>query len=405
MKKFDGNPLNSTVFLTSKRDHDAADSDARVPETCGPGTHPVEKENKARQDLENKLRQWARVFMDAADPIIIEDLAGTIIDMNREAERVYGWKRSELIGKSIRSLLPPSRYRWAERLRERCRRGEEVRNWEGQRQDMQGRVFSALVTAFPLLDESGRAVALATIAKDITERKQMERELEQSREYLRELSRKSIEALENDRRTTGKELHDSIGGSLAAIKLKLETIAEYVLQQPDIAAVSLANTIGSLQTVIKETKQIAANLRPTILDDLGLLSTITWYVRQFSKQFSGIRLIPEIKVRERDIPDTHKIVIYRVLQESLHNAAKHSEATEVHFSLKCDADWIVLDIADNGRGFDVEKTLSREDPLSGFGMVGMIERAEIVGGSLSIDSAAGKGTHIRMNLPRKPYAG
>ena len=365
----------------------------------------LEKENKARQDMENKLRQWARVFMDAADPIIIEDLGGTIIDMNREAERVYGWKRSELIGKSIRSLLPPARYRWAERLRERCRRGEEVRNWEGQRQDMRGQVFSALVTAFPLLDETGSAVALATIAKDITARKQMERELELSREYLRELSRKSIEALENDRRITGKELHDSIGGSLAAIKLKLETIAEDMSQQPEIAAVSLANTISALQTVIKESKQIAANLRPTILDDLGLLSTITWYMRQFSEQFGSIRLIPKIRVRENDIPDTHKIVIYRVLQESLHNAAKHSEATEVRLSLKCDADWIALDIADNGRGFDVEKTLSREDPLSGFGLVGMIERAEIVGGSLTIDSASGKGTHIRMNLPRKPYAG
>ena len=365
----------------------------------------LEKENQARRDLENKLRQWARVFMDAADPIIIENLSGTIIDMNREAERAYGWKRSELIGKSICSLIPPARHQWAERLRERCRRGEEVRNWEGQRQDMQGRIFSALVTAFPLLDESGRTAAVATIAKDITARKQMEKELEQSRQYLRELSRKSIEALENDRRTTGKELHDSIGGSLAAIKLKLETIGTYVSQQPEIAAVSIEETISALQTVIKETKQVAANLRPTILDDLGLLSTITWYLRQFSKQFGGIRLIPEIKVRENDIPDTHKIVIYRVLQESLHNAAKHSEAAEVYLSLKCDTDWIVLDIADNGRGFDVEKALSREDPLSGFGLVGMIERAEIVGGSLRIDAASGKGTHIRMNLPREPYAG
>jgi len=115
-------------------------------------------------------------------------------------------------------------------------------------------------------------------------------------------------------------------------------------------------------------------------------------------------LIPEIKVREIDIPDTHKIVIYRVLQEALHNAAKHSEATAVHLNLGCDADWIVLDIVDNGRGFDVEKTLSREDPLSGFGLVSMIERAEIVGGTLAIDSASGKGTRIRMNLPREPYA-
>ena len=359
----------------------------------------LEKEMQARKILENQLRQWSRVFMDAADPIIIEDLSGIIIDMNRQAEREYGWKRSELIGKSIRSLIPPARYHWAEQLRERCRRGEEVRNWEGMRQDQKGRIFSVLVTAFPLLDESGKIISLATIAKDITLRKQMERELEQSQEYLRELSRKSIEALENDRRTTAKELHDSIGASLAAIKFRLEGIVEEIAQKPQKAADSLDETISYLQAAIKETKQISANLRPTMLDDLGLLSTITWYLRQFTEQFSHIQLIPQIEIRDEDIPDTLKIVIYRVLQESLHNAAKHSEATEIYIGLKSDADRIVLEVADNGCGFDVQKTLSRQDPLSGFGLASMRERAEIVGGSLAINSSPGKGTCISMILP------
>ncbi len=358
----------------------------------------------ARKDLENQLRQWSRVFMDAADPIIIEDLSGTIIDMNREAEREYGWRRQELIGKSIRSLFPPVRYQRADRLRERCRRGEEVRNWEGMRQDQRGRIFSVLVTAFPLLDESGKIISLATIAKDITLRKQMERELENSRRHLRELSRKSIEALENDRRTTAKELHDSVGGSLAAIKFRLEGIAEEIAQKPQKATASLDETIAYLQAVIKETKQISANLRPTILDDLGLLSTITWYTRQFSKLFSTIQLTSQIEVREEDIPDTLKIVIYRVLQESLHNAAKHSAATEIYIGLKSESDRIVLEIADNGRGFDVQKTLGRQDSMSGYGLASIRERAEIVGGSLAIDSSPGKGTRIRMVLCQFPYA-
>ncbi len=86
--------------------------------------------------------------MDAADPIIIENLSGIIIDMNRQAEKEYGWKRDELIGKSIRSLIPPEQYSWADRLRERCRRREEVRNWESIRQDQKGRIFSVLLTAF-----------------------------------------------------------------------------------------------------------------------------------------------------------------------------------------------------------------------------------------------------------------
>ncbi len=364
----------------------------------------LENEMQARKVLENQLRQWSRVFMDAADPIIIEDLSGIIIDMNRQAEREYGWRRHELIGKSIRSLIPSARYPWADSLRARCRHGEEVRNWEGMRQDQKGRILSVLVTAFPLLDESGKIVSLATIAKDITRRKQVERELKNSRRYLRELSRKSIEALENDRRTTAKELHDSIGASLAAIKFKLEGTVEEIAQKPKKAAASLDESIAYLQAAIKETKQISANLRPTILDDLGLLSTITWYMRQFTELYGHIKLIPQIEVPEEDIPGMLKIVIYRVLQESLHNAAKHSEANEIFVGLKRDADRIMLEIVDNGRGFDVPKTLGRQDSMSGYGLASIQERAEIVGGSLEINSAPGKGTRIRMVLPQAPYA-
>jgi PAS domain S-box-containing protein len=364
----------------------------------------LENEMQARSNLENQLRQWSRVFMDAADPIIIENLSGIIIDMNWEAEREYGWQRQELIGKSIRSLIPPARYPWANRLRERCRRGEEVRNWEGMRIDQKGRTFSVLLTAFPLLDESGKIIALATIAKDISLRKQMERELEASQKHLQELSRKSIEALESDRRTTAKELHDGIGASLAAIKFRLEGIAEEIAQTPQQAVASLNETLSYLQDTIKETKQISAKLRPTMLDDLGLLSTISWFTRQFSEQFGNIEVRPHIEIREEDIPETLKIVIYRVLQESLHNAAKHSEAKEVYIGLKTDRHQIVLEVVDNGCGFDVSKTLGRHDPLSGYGLSSMIERAEIVGGSLTIDSSPGEGSHIKMILPQEPYA-
>ena len=438
MKKLDSNPAKPVAFPTAKSKDDKTDLDADCTATRSSGMNPVptsvseaalkeahndlelkvrertaqleatvaalENEMQARNALENQLRQWSRVFMDAADPIIIENLSGTIIDMNRQAEREYGWKRHELIGKSIHSLIPPARYAWADRLRARCRRGEEVRNREGMRQDQKGRIFSVLLTAFPLLDETEEMVGLATIAKDISLRKQIEKELATSQKHLQELSRKSIEALESDRRTTAKELHDGIGASLAAIKFRLEGIAEEIAQKPEKAAASLVETISYLQAAINETKQISANLRPTILDDLGLISTIKWYMRQFSEQFSSIQLTPQIEVREEDIPETHKIVIYRVLQESLHNAAKHSEATEITIGLKSDADQILLEVADNGCGFDVQKTLSWEDPLSGFGLASIIERAEIAGGALAIDSAPGKGTRIKMVLSHTPYA-
>ena len=364
----------------------------------------LENEMQARSELENQLRQWSRVFMDAADPIVIEDMSGIIIDMNREAEKEYGWQRGELIGKSIRSLIPRDSYPWADRLRERCRSREEVRNWEGLRQDQKGRIFAVLLTAFPLLDDDGNIVALATIAKDITLRKQMERELKESQKHLQELSRKSIETLESDRQTTAKALHDGIGASLAAIKFRLESIVEEIAQHPQQAAASLEESIAYLQDTIRETKQISAKLRPTMLDDLGLLSTITWYMRQFSKKFGNIQLRPRIEAQEEDIPEPLKILICRVLQESLHNAAKYSQAEEVYISLKTDPQKIVLEVADNGNGFDVQEALGRHDPLNGYGLASMQEHAEIADGSLTIDSTPGEGTCIKMVLPQVPYA-
>ena len=365
----------------------------------------LKKEMRAHKDLENQLKQWSRVFMDAADPIVIEDLSGTIIDLNREAEREYGWRRNELIGKSILSLIPPSHYHLADRLRERCRRGELVRNWENRRQNQNGTVFTVLLTAFPLMDESGKITSVATIAKDITLRKQMERELENSQRHLRELSRKSIEVLENDRRTIAKELHDSIGASLAAMRFRLEGLAEKVAQEPRLAVDSLGETIAYLQSVIKETKQVSAKLRPTIIDDLGLMSTIEWHTRQLMDTRPDVRLYCRIDIREEDVPEPLKIVIYRALQEALQNAVLHSEATKINLGLRRDGHRIVLEVSDNGCGFDVQKTLSRQNPFSGYGLASMIERAELVGGSFTLRSSVGGGTRAKMTLPIVPGSG
>jgi len=164
----------------------------------------LEKEIAERKSVQTQLHQLSRVFRDAADSIIIEDLSGTIIEMNREAERSYGWRREELIGKSIKNLLLPDRYQLALQLRQQCLNGEEVRNWEGYRVDKYGRVFPTLMTAFPLMDENGRIEFVATITKDISILKNLELELRDSQRRLKEFSRKSIEALEVDRKAVSR---------------------------------------------------------------------------------------------------------------------------------------------------------------------------------------------------------
>jgi PAS domain S-box-containing protein len=359
----------------------------------------MENEIAERGSAQNQLRQLSRVFRDAADPIIIEDLSGTIIEINREAERSYGWSRNELIGKSIKNLLLPDRYQFAWQLRQQCLNGQEVRNWEGDRVDKYGRVFPTLVTAFPLMDENGRIEFVATITKDISILKNLELELRDSQRRLKEFSRKSIEALEADRKAVSRELHDSIGGNLAAIKFTLESIVKKIAEKPDAATTSLEKTILHLAETIKECKRISANLRPEIIDDRGLLPTIDWHIRQFSQHYSGIKIIQQIDVDEREVPEPLKIVIYRVIQEALNNAAMHSKADTIYIRLKKSGNYFEAEVEDNGRGFDFKEVSNCGDHSSGFGLKSMRERVEIIGGSFSVRSLLGTGTRIGIALP------
>jgi PAS domain S-box-containing protein len=352
-----------------------------------------------RRRAQSQLQQLSRVFMDASDPIIIEDLSGTVIDMNREAERAYGYSREELVGKPVRTLFLPERYPLAEQLRARCRRGEEIRNWEAQRRDKSGRTLSLLLAAFPLMDEDGRIISIATIAKDISVRMLMEQELKRSHRRLQELSVRSIEALEADRQTVSRELHDSIGGSLAAIGYALEDVEAKIPGEPGAAVTALRRTLGHLRQTIKESKRISVNLRPLTLDDLGLMSTIDWYIGQFTQNYPHIRVDREVEVTEGEVPEPLKIVIYRVLQEALTNVARHSQANAVRIRLKKGNAIFTLEIADNGGGFDPEALARPGDRLGGMGLKSMQERAAICGGMLTIDSQAGAGTLIRVALP------
>ena len=341
-----------------------------------------------------RVRQLSSVFLNATDPIIIEDLSGKIIEVNREAVRVYGYTREELIGSPVSMLFLPERHKRAEMLRKRCRLGEELRNVDGIRQSKSGKCFAVLMSAFPLHDDHEQVAAIATIAKDITRRKQVENALCESQARLTELSRKTIETLENDRRAVSRELHDAIGANLAAIKFMVEEAAE----QSEHSCSTILNKANSyLLDTIKEVKRISINLRPLTLDDLGLIPTLKGKIRDVPTQY-GMKCKCRIAVSEQDVPETTKIVIYRIFQEALANAGKHSQATRLGVRLHKKDDQIVLTIRDNGCGFDSSNPCPR-DPLGGYGIKSMRERVEICGGEFSIESKPGKGTIVRARFP------
>ena len=230
-------------------------------------------------------------------------------------------------------------------------------------------------------------------------RLESEIELRESENRLRQLSTELLYAQEKERRLVAQDLHDSIGSSLAAIKFKVEAAllqtGNNTLQQEP----ALKGVIPAIQTAIQETRRIQKALRPPVLDDLGILATIRWFCREFESTYTAVRIWQEIDIEEEEVPDSLKIVIFRVLQEALNNIAKYSGAELARLSLRKAPGCIELVIEDQGQGFDLKEVLGSESTQRGLGLTSMRERTELSGGSIFIDSVRGKGTVIRAVWP------
>jgi len=224
--------------------------------------------------------------------------------------------------------------------------------------------------------------------------------LRQSERQLKVLSSKLMEAQENERKRLAHELHDSIGASLTAAKLGLErTLHRTESEKPEIDRAVIGQVVEIVESIIKDLKRIYGNLRPLILDDLGLLPAVRALIRQFSEVKHVVRFDHTFDVEEGEIPEPVKIVIYRVCQEALNNITKHSQATAVDLSLTRSENAIVLSILDNGRGFDLKKVLSEDKDKTRLGLGSMRERVEMSGGSFTVVSDKTKGTTIRAVWP------
>ena len=231
------------------------------------------------------------------------------------------------------------------------------------------------------------------------ERLRVEIELRESENRLRELSSALLSAQERERKLLALEIHDSMGASLAAIKFKVETAFKEMGDGDPRTRAALESVIPIIQETVGEARRIQMSLRPSMLDDLGILATLNWFCRQFESTYSNIRVKREIDIQEHEVPESLKIVIYRVLQEALNNIAKHSKADRINLLLRKMDGAIELGIQDNGQGFDLLEAQSRIGTGRGLGLDSMRERAELSRGSFSIESSKGVGTVIRATWP------
>jgi signal transduction histidine kinase len=232
------------------------------------------------------------------------------------------------------------------------------------------------------------------------EQRQILENLRESEGQCRLLSSQLLAAQENERRNIAREIHDSIGQILAAIKFGAEDALDKLRRGNSAYAVTkLENVISMLRNASDEARRIQMDLRPSILDDLGILVTINWVCREFQKVYSAIEIEKQIGIEEDAVPQSLKVTLYRIIQEAFNNIAKHSKGDRIVLSLERNPNGIALTIRDNGQGFDSEE--ARKRYRKGMGLSSMKERTDLSGGTFSIQSEIGKGTTLSFTWPLK----
>jgi PAS domain S-box-containing protein len=334
----------------------------------------------------------------AMDAIVTVDGAQRIVQFNRAAERMFRCPRAKALGAPLERFLPP-------RFRETHHAHVEAFGRTGitsRRMGDQSTLWALRADGeeFPIeasISQSGEGALrqYTVILRDITLRLERDRRLERHSGELRELSARVLEAREEEKTLIARELHDELGQLLTALKMDLAWLRARG-GAPGELGPRLAAMDEIVDRMVGSTRRIAADLRPLMLDDLGLADAVHWLVDDFAGR-SGVRC--ELEMDGEDAFDAldPKVAttVYRALQESLTNVAKHAGATRVRVALRAAAGEVLFEVEDDGRGIDPADL----DKSRSLGLKGMRERVTYLGGRLEVARGAPRGTRVRAHVP------
>lgn len=321
-----------------------------------------------------------------SDGIFIVDHAGVIVLVNREAEQMFGYAHNALIGREATSLM-------SEHLRERhawCGLVSQARRPQGfglellvVRQD--GSEFPAEISLSIL--EEGARTGYAAVVRDITNRK-----LEEGK--LRDLTARLLSIREEERIQVSRAIHDEFGQALTGLKMDVAWLRRNLLEDDTAAQAKLRAMTKLIDDTILSVRQISSQLRPAVLDDIGLSAAMEWQLRECEAR-TGILCKFDQDPGEIQLDGDVATAAFRIFQEALTNVARHAAATRIKSGVKVEGDMLLLHVQDNGRGIsDAEAN----DPKS-LGLLGMRERARLVHGEVRIHGVPEQGTTVEVRLP------
>jgi PAS domain S-box-containing protein len=353
---------------------------------------------RAVEKLTLSEERFFQVFQASPVAIILRTLdEGRVIDVNARYAELVGFEREELVGHTVDEMGLWVDRNEGEHVLARLRREGTLRNVEGRFRHKSGEIRDVLIWG-ELTELDGETVVIGLII-DITERKAMETELMRSREQLRLLSARLQQIREEERIRIARELHDELGGFLTVLNLDLSSLGKEPTTQSPSFRQKLHAMSKTMVAAIGSVRRICSDLRPSVLDHIGLTAAIEWQVQEWQEK-TGVRCSMSAVIDDESLDAGRATAAFRVLQESLTNVARHAQATSVRVRLWTEGAQLRLEVRDNGRGI-AETTIGESTSL---GLLGMKERVLSFGGTVNVHGAAGEGTTVDVSIPLEEAA-
>ncbi|MCJ7653839.1 MAG: PAS domain S-box protein [Dehalococcoidia bacterium] len=341
--------------------------------------------------LRTSRESYEELFTNASDAIWVHDIDGKIVIANKACEKVTGYSPEELIGKSVSEIMPPDALGIARETKTKLMKGQSIDQRYDQR-FIKKDGSEAIIELFTrLIRVDGKPVTFQNIARDVTEERRL-------RDNLRLQIHKTLMAQEEERKRIARELHDDVAQSILLLSRRLDILISGGTYKSPKAPVSKLEDIQAIANeAYKSLQRYARDLRPSILDQMGLVAALNWLAEELSKELGIKTTVKADKLPP--LPSETELAMFRIAQEALNNVRKHAQASNVKIIVESSSSNMRMIITDNGKGFLTSRltgNLAKEGKL---GVLGMEERARLIGGNIQIKSEPGKGTIVIAKAP------